>query len=172
MRLISPSVLAVLAVLSSPALAAPLDDSAILSIFDQANMTDITIARLGLKKAADPAVRDLARMVLADHEAVQRMGRDLGKAQAIVAMPPDGDGAVAAAATAYAMLQSKAGAEFDRSYLEHEIAFHQGVIDAIRTTLLPAIANPALRELVLKVLPGFEHHLAETRRVAERLGVR
>lgn len=151
--------------------AAPLDDGAIMSIFDQANMADITTARLGLKKAQAPEVRALARMVLADHEAVQQMGRDLARKQGIVALPPDGDTALQAQAEAYAMLQGKSGAEFDRAYLAHEVAFHQGVIDAIKGTLLPAISDPEFKALVVKVLPGFEHHLAETRKVAATLGV-
>lgn len=158
-------------VLSFSVQAAPLDDGAIMSIFDQANMADITTARLGLKKAQSPEVRALARMVLADHEAVQQMGRDLARKQGIVVLPPDNDTALEAQAAAYAMLQAKSGAEFDRAYLAHEVAFHQGVVDAIKGTLLPAIADPEVKALVTKVLPGFEHHLAETKKVAASLGV-
>ncbi|MGC2855233.1 DUF4142 domain-containing protein [Novispirillum sp. DQ9] len=151
--------------------ATTLDDAAIMAIFDQANMADITTARLGLKKAQAPEVRALARMVLTDHEAVQQMGRDLAKKQGIVALPPDGDTSLTAQAEAYARLQAKSGGEFDRAYLAHEVAFHQGVIDAIKESLLPAIADPEFKALVTKVLPGFEHHLAETKKVAAHLGM-
>lgn len=157
---------------TSSANAAPLDDAAILSIFDQANMADITTARLGLKRAQSPEVRDLAAMVLADHEAVQHMGRTLGKELGIIALPPDNDTALESQAKAYGILQAAPAADFDRAYLLHEIAFHQTVIDAIKGTLLPSITHPDLKALVIKVLPGFEHHLAATKQVADRLSVR
>lgn len=163
---------AVALVLSATAHAGGLSDANILSIFDQANMADITTARLGLKKGNTPEVRELAKMVLTDHEAVQRLGRDLGKKRGIVALPPDSDDALATHAKAYVELQTKSGADFDRAYLLHEIAFHQGVIDAIKGALLPSIKDAEFKALVIKVLPGFEHHLAETKKVAGKLGVK
>ena len=33
------------------------------------------------------------------------------------------------------------GAAFDHAFLQHEVAFHRSVIDAVSTTLLPAIRN-------------------------------
>ena len=75
-------------------------------------------------------------------------------------------------ARAVAMLQSKRGAEFDRAYLQYEVAFHQAVIDAIKGTLLPAVSNPELRSLMTTVLPGFEHHLAATKAAAAKMGVK
>ena len=99
------------------------------------------------------------------------MGRDLAKKLNIVPTPPDNDTSVVDHANAVSLLQSKSGAEFDKAYLKHEIAFHQSVIDAIRGTLLPAIKNNELKKLVKDVLPGFEHHLAATKAAATKLGV-
>lgn len=70
------------------------------------------------------------------------------------------------------LLQLKSGAEFDKAYLQHEMAFHRSVIDAIKKTLLPAIQNEEFKELVTTTLPGFEHHLAETKAVARKLGIK
>ena len=72
---------------------------------------------------------------------------------------------------AVALLQSKTGAEFDKAYLLHELSFHQGVVEAIKGTLLPAIKNDELRKLMNTVLPGFEHHLAATKDAARKIGV-
>jgi putative membrane protein len=79
---------------------------------------------------------------------------------------------VADCARAVALLQSKTGAEFDRAYLQHEVAFHQSVVDAVKHTLLPAIKNDELRNLMNTVLPGFEHHLAATKAIAMKMGVK
>ena len=148
-----------------------LDDATIFAIFDQANMADIWVGRIGVKKSHSEEVRALATMVATEHEAVQQMGRDLAKRLGIIPTPPDNDTSITSQAKAVAILQSKSGADFDKAYLKHEIAFHQSVITAIKGTLLPAIKNEQFKALVTKVLPGFEHHLAETKATAKKLGI-
>ena len=69
------------------------------------------------------------------------------------------------------MLDRLEGPAFDAAYLKYEVGYHTAVIDAINTTLLPSIENAELKALVLKVLPGFEHHLAITKKTADKLGV-
>jgi putative membrane protein len=152
--------------------AGKLDDATILAIFDQANAADIYTGRLGAKYGQAAEVRALGRMVATDHVAVQQLGRDLASKLGIVPTPPDNDTSVVDHAKAVAQLQSKSAAEFDAAYLRYEIGYHQAVIDAVKGTLLPAIANPELKALVGKVLPGFEHHLAATKAAAVKLGVK
>ncbi len=151
--------------------AGKLDDATVLAIFDQANSVDVYTGLLGAKYGNSVEVRELGQMVVNDHVAVQQMGRDLAKKLKIIPTPPDNDTSVEDHAKAVAFLQSKTGAEFDKAYLKHEVAFHQSVVDAIKTTLLPAISNGELKALVKKVLPGFEHHLAETKTLAKKFGV-
>jgi putative membrane protein len=172
-HLLSVSGMVVLTVLFSNSVMASdkLDDATIFAIFDQANSVDIYTGQLGAKYGHSEEVRALGRMVVADHVAVQQMGRDLAKKLNIVPTPPEHDTSVADQAKAVSMLQSVTGKEFDKAYLRHEIAFHQSVITAIRKTLLPAIHNSEFKKLVNEVLPGFEHHLDATRAEARHLGI-
>jgi putative membrane protein len=147
-----------------------LDDATIFAIFDEVNAADIWTARLGVKNAHSPEVRDLARAVVADHEQVQQMMRDLARKLSITPLPPDGDSSAQDHAKTIALLQGKSGADFDRAYLLHEIEFHSAAVNAVKQTLLPAIQNEEFKALVQKVLPGFEHHLAETIETAHKLG--
>jgi putative membrane protein len=155
---------------SPPAAARTLDDAMIFAIFDEVNAADIWTARLGAKKCHAQEVCELARMVASDHEQVQQMMRDLARKFAITPVPPDSDSNAQDHAKAIALLQDKSGAEFDRAYLLHEIEFHTAAINAVRQTLLPTIQNGEFKALVQKVLPGLEHHLAETAEVAHKLG--
>jgi putative membrane protein len=50
------------------------------------------------------------------------------------------------------------GKEFDRAFLEHEVAYHDAVIAAVTNTLLPATQNAELKELETKVAPAFVAH--------------
>ena len=73
------SIVVLLATASGVASAGVLNDATIFSIFDQANMADISTGRLGWKKAHAPEVKALAKMVVNDHSAVQQMGRELAQ---------------------------------------------------------------------------------------------
>ena len=50
------------------------------------------------------------------------------------------------------------GSDFDRAFLKHEVDFHNAVIDAVTQTLLPAIQNAQVKDLVTKVAPAFVAH--------------
>lgn len=164
--------MAMLVLTGSGAGAAPaLDDATILAIFDQANAVDIYTGRLGAKYGSSMEVRALGTMVAGDHIAVQQMGRDLAKKLKMTPTLPDNDTSVADYARVVAQLQSKTGADFDKAYLQYEVAYHQSVVDAIKGTLLPAITNPELKALLKTVLPGFERHLAETKSLASKIGM-
>jgi putative membrane protein len=69
-----------------------------------------------------------------------------------------------------ASLRAKDGVEFDRAFLQHEVAFHQAVINAIQTTLLPAIQNAELKALVVKVAPAFQAHMLAAQQLEKQLG--
>jgi putative membrane protein len=68
-----------------------------------------------------------------------------------------------------AMLRSKHGADFDKAYLDHEVAFHKAVIDAINQQLLPAIKNAELKALVEKVAPAFQAHMMAAQSLDKKL---
>ena len=59
--------------------------------------------------------------------------------------------------------------EFDHAFLQHEVAFHKSVIDAVTTTLLPAIQNAEVRALVTKVAPAFQGHMMAADNLDKRL---
>jgi putative membrane protein len=72
--------------------------------------------------------------------------------------PPQDFALAKAHAEAMRTLRKATGREFDRAFLNHEVHFHGAVIDAITTTLLPAIRNAQVRDLVTKVAPAFAAH--------------
>ena len=139
--------------------AAPaLDDATIVAIFDAANTADIETGQLAAERGSSKTIRDFGAMLVHDHTAVRQRGRDLAGRLGVTPTPPAGDASAAAHAQAMTQLQSRQGVEFDKAFLEHEIAFHQGVIDAVQSTLLPAIQNAEVRQLVVEVAPAFEAH--------------
>ncbi|HCQ8620619.1 TPA: DUF4142 domain-containing protein [Klebsiella pneumoniae] len=142
----------------------------IFAIYDQVNGFDIETAALGAVKGQDTQVRELAVMVLRDHSAVRQWARDIAAAEgAEYKVDAKSEGAVGHN-EAMAKLKSLSGTEFDQAYLAHERVFHTNAIAAIRTALLPASTSETFKAHLEAVLPGFEHHLAETIRVEKELG--
>lgn len=153
----------------TPAAAPALDDPTIVAIFDGANTADLETGELAAKKGSTKAVRDFGAMLAHDHKAVRQLGRDLAAKLHVTPTPPDDDASAKAHADAMATLRAKAGVEFDKAFLEHEVAFHQSVIDAVGSTLLPAIQNAELKALVEKVAPNFEAHRAAAAQLRAQL---
>jgi putative membrane protein len=160
---------ATLALAADPAPGPSLDDATIVAIFDAANTADIETGTLAIERGQSQEVRDYGAMLVRDHKAVRQMGRDLANRLGVRPTPPDDDTGARTHAEAMATLRKVPGAQFDQAFLAHEVAFHQGVIDAITTTLLPAITNDELRALVVKVAPAFEGHRDGAAAIAKRL---
>lgn len=155
-----------LAIGAAPATATAQDDATIVFIFDQANTVDIETGKLAAQKGHSAEVREFGAMLARDHEMVRKMGRDLAAKLGVTpTAPADNATTTKAHAETMARLNKLSGAEFDHAFLQYEVSFHQSVIDAINTTLLPAIDNAELKALVVKVAPAFEGH----RLAAERL---
>jgi len=155
---------------ASHAAAAPLDDATIVAIFDAANTWDINLGQLALKKSQNKDVRTFADMMVRDHSAARQLGRDLATKLKVTPTPPGKDFALYKDYVATtAKLNGLQGAAFDKAYIAHEAWYHQAVIDAVTTTLLPATKNAELKDLEVKVAPNFQAHLASAKDIQQKL---
>ena len=145
---------------------AALDDPTIVAIFDAANTADIETGELAAKKGSSKEVRDFGAMLARDHKMVRQQGRDLAAKLKVTPTPPADDASAKAHAKAMKELSALSGKAFDKAFLAHEVAFHKAVIDAVTSTLLPAIQNAEVKDLVVKVAPAFQAHML----AAESLG--
>ena len=146
-----------------------LDDPTIVAIFDAANTADIETGELAAKRGSTKEVRDFGAMLARDHRMVRQQGRDLAKKLGVTPTPPADDASGRAHIKAMADLRKKSGKAFDHAFLQHEVAFHKSVIDAVTTTLLPAIQNAEVKDLVVKVAPAFQAHMLAAESLDKKL---
>lgn len=165
-----PALLLALPLVLAPSQAPMLDDATIVAIFDGANTADIETGRLAEQRGASKEVRAIGASLARDHEAVRQQGRDLARKLGVTPTPPKPNPYAEAHARAMSALSARSGADFDRAFLDHEIAYHQAVIDAVTGTLLPAITNPELKAFVEKVAPAFQAHLDMIKAAKRQLG--
>ncbi len=147
-----------------------LDDATIVAIFDGANAADVETGKLAMERGSTKEVRDFGAMLARDHANVQQQGRDLAQRLGVTPTPPANDASAKAHADAMTMLRAKSGTDFDKAFLDYEVKFHQDVIDAIKGTLLPAIQNAELKNLVVAVAPAFEAHRIAAVNLRKTLG--
>ncbi|HEX9219959.1 MAG TPA: DUF4142 domain-containing protein [Gemmatimonadaceae bacterium] len=135
-----------------------LDDPTIVAIFDAANSYDMETGSLAVSRGHSQAVRDFGGMLIRDHQNVRQQGRDLATSLAVTPTPPPHFALAKAHAAAMRSLRTLTGNAFDRAFLKQEVDFHNAVIDDVTHTLLPAIQNAQVKDLVTKVAPAFVAH--------------
>lgn len=137
-------------------------DAQIAHIAYTAGVIDIDAARIALDKASNPDVKAFAEMMVKDHQAVNDQALALVEKLGIT--PEDNPTSQALgeqAAAEKARLEGLEGAEFDKAYVENEVAFHKQVLDALDNTLIPATQNEELKaflETGSKLFHGHELH--------------
>lgn len=143
-----------------PSVTRGLDDAAIVGIFDVANTWDIATGSLAASKASRKDVKDFGAMLARDHRDVQAQGRSLAARLSVTPTPVARDFPLKVAhEAAMTKLQGLSGPAFDKAFLEHEVAYHKAVVDAVTATLLPATSNAELKAFVQKVAPAFVAHM-------------
>lgn len=147
-----------LAAQAAKSAAPPLDDPTIVAIFDAANSWDIETGELAATRGDSPKVREFGAMLARDHTTVRGQGRALAAKLKVTPTPPTDFAMAKDHAAALARLRTLSGAAFDRAFLAHEVAYHGAVIDAVNSTLMPALKNAEVRALVTTVAPAFKAH--------------
>ena len=145
---------------ASPAAAQQINDAQIAAIVVTANQVDIDAGQLAAKSATNPEVRKFGQQMVTDHTGVNKSAVDLATKLKVTPQENDTSKALKAGGDKnLAKLKALKGAEFDKAYIDHEVAYHAQVLDALDKTLIPNAANAELKALLVKVRPAFVAHL-------------
>lgn len=147
-----------------------INDAQIASIVVTANQVDIDAGRLAATKAADPEVKKFAQLMVTDHTGVNKSAVDLAtKLKVTPEDNPTSRTIKAGGDENIANLKTLKGAAFDKAYVDHEVTYHQQVLDAVDKTLIPGAKNAELKALLVKVRPAFVAHLEHAKHVQASL---
>ena len=150
--------------------AAP-SDAQIAAIVVTANQVDIDAGKLAESKATSPDVKAFGKQMVADHTSVNKSATDL--VTKLKVKPQDNPTAQSlkkGGQENVAKLKTLRGAAFDKAYVDHEVVYHQQVIDAMDQTLIPSAQNAELKALLVKVRPLFVAHLDHAKMLQSSLG--
>jgi putative membrane protein len=159
-----------LSMAAGSASAAGPSDPQIAAIVVTANQVDIDAGNLALSKAKSPDVKTFAQLMITDHSGVNKAATELvQKLHVTPEASPTSQSLQKGGEDNVAALKKLSGSAFDRAYVDHEVAYHQAVLDAVDTTLIPNAQNAELKALLVKVRPAFVAHLAHAQRLQGEL---
>lgn len=135
-------------------------DPQIAAIVVTANQVDIDAGKLAESMSANKDVKAFGKQMVTDHTGVNKAATDL--VTKLKVKPEDNPTAQSlkkGGQDNVAHLKTLKGAAFDKAYVDHEVVYHQTVIDAMDKTLIPSAQNAELKALLVKVRPAFIAHL-------------
>ena len=157
--------------LGAPAHAAGPNDAQIAAIVVAANAVDIDAGKQAESKTKNKDVRAFAERMVADHSGVNQQATALVQKLHVTPEPNATSASLKKGGDEnLAHLKTLKGAAFDKAYVDHEVAYHQAVLDAVDQTLIPSAQNAELKALLVKVRPAFVAHLGHAKHLQSMLG--
>jgi putative membrane protein len=145
-------------------------DPQIAAIVVAANQVDIDAGNLAKSKSSSNDVKAFAQRMVTDHSGVNQSAVAL--VQRLKVTPEDNPTSQALKQGGnqnVSHLETLSGAAFDKAYIDHEVTYHQTVLDALDKTLIPSAHNKDLKDLLVKVRPAFVAHLDHAKHIQATL---
>jgi len=150
-----------LVLLSGHAAAQAPSDAQIAAIVVTANQD---AGKLAEAKGSNAEVKAFGKQMVTDHSGVNKQAVALvTKLKVTPEDNPTSKSLKAGGADNLRNLEKLSGAAFDKAYVDHEVAYHQAVLDAVDQTLIPSAQNAELKALLVSVRPAFVAHLEHAR---------
>ena len=157
--------------ISGAAFAQAPTDPQIAHIAATAHSIDIARGKDAMKKTKNAEVKQFAQQMVEDHTAGLKEAQALLKKLGVKAEDnPTSKALNKQAKEEKAKLSKLKGAAFDKEYINHEVAFHKAVIDAVTNTLIPNTKNEQLKQLLTDAGPLLQGHLKHAENVQAQLG--
>jgi putative membrane protein len=141
-------------------IAGEITDAHIASIVVTANQVDVDAGAFVASRTNNAEVKSFAELMVTDHKAVNHAATEL--VTKLKLTPRDNPTSQSLKADGHknlAALKKLDGATLDQAYVDHEVAYHQQVIEALDGILIPSATNAELKSLLVKVRPAFVAHL-------------
>ncbi|QQS41775.1 MAG: DUF4142 domain-containing protein [Acidobacteriota bacterium] len=145
-------------------------DANIAAIVSVAGKLDIAYGKIAMSKSKNEKVREFADRMVTDHSAVQNAAEKLLKKLGVTPVENDTSRSLAEnGEKVKAKLRSLKEAEFDKFYIDNEVAYHELVVNAIENVLIKSARNAELKATLESVLPLFTRHLEHARSIQSEM---
>ena len=148
---------------------AVLTDVNIVALLDEANAGDSAMGKLASTKGTSAAVKEFGRDMARDHHKLREAGQSVAKKENLAPQAPANDTLATAAAKMQDNLTSMAkGKDWDKAYIDNEVAVHQSVLNLLQTASTAA-QDTSLKALITKAQPTIQAHLTKAQSIQSKL---
>ena len=147
-----------------------LNDPQIATVALVANKIDIDRGKMAEKKTKNAEVKQFAEQMVKDH--TQNRNEVLALAKKLGVKPQESSvtkSLESGAKDTEKKLKKEKGAAFDKAYIDAEVAYHEAVINAVKTVLIPGAKNAEVKSALENAVPTFEGHLQHAKNVQAQL---
>ena len=147
-----------------------LSDATILATLDRADMADSAAGAVAMQKAANPQVKDYGRMMTRDHHQSHVKVMQLAKSLNISAKASNDD-PIGKTVTrdSTTLVSTPAGEQFDRTYIEQQIAMHKQVMEFAKQAE-QSTTNAQIKQHIQETSPVLQRHLQRAEEIQQSLG--
>lgn len=142
------------------------NDAQIAHIAVTANQVDADAAKVALKHSKNKEILAFAKQMEKDHTDVKN--KAVALATKLKVTPEDNDtskGLKSGGDQNMKNLGTLKGKEFDKTYIDHEVEYHEAVISAIEKVLVPNSKNAELKKLLESIVAPLKAHLEHAKKV-------
>jgi putative membrane protein len=149
---------------------ASMSDPQIAAVAVAANKVDVDAGKLAKSKSKNAKVKKFANDMIRDHSSAIKQATQLVKKLGVTPEENDTSKSLTQGGKEnLANLKKLKGKEFDKAYMEHEVAYHQQVLDALDKALIPSAQNADLKSLLESVRGVVAQHLDHANQVSQSL---
>lgn len=170
LTMVFPFFLGACATMTDPAPRRANVDGHIANIAMVANEGEAQQGSAAASRATSAEVRSFAQMMVTDHTNALNAARDTASRNGITPEENDTTRALRnATPTVIANLDTYRGADYDRQYMNYQVALHQWLLNGLDTVLIPQATNAELRSLLQTQRGSVAAHLEQARAIRGRL---
>ncbi len=145
-----------------------LSNANVLSVLNTIDRSEIEAGELAKQKAASKEVRAFAARMVSDHTMMMQETFRLGRRINVQPEPPDLVSALQKTHDqAMAELRGKTGGDFDKAYIDYQIAMHEQAIRFVHDTT-GSVNNSRVQEHLRQTRPDLVSHLSSARAVEKQ----
>lgn len=147
-----------------------LSDPEIASVAVVANQIDIDYGKVALERSKNKEVIDFTNRMIEDHKAVINQAVALVTKLGVTPMDNTvSQSLLTQSKETLKKLNSVSKKDFDKTYIDNEVAYHEAVISAVKDVLIVQAKNAELKDLLEAVLPALEAHLGHAKMAQSKI---
>ncbi|HEY6909891.1 MAG TPA: DUF4142 domain-containing protein [Myxococcales bacterium] len=149
---------------------ASMSDPQIAAVAVAANKVDVDAGKLAKTKSKNAKVKKFANDMIRDHTSAIKQATQLVKKLGVTPEENDTSKSLTQGGKEnIANLKKLKGKAFDKAYIDHEVDYHQQVLDALDKALIPSAQNADLKSLLQSVRGVVAQHLDHAKQVQDSM---